>query len=223
VKDETFILIIQKRTTQMLTFSIHSDLAQEGFITYDHLLGEDVLAMAVVLFHLGDAPMHAEITNTLNPSNSLSPCRMCDLQVTQKVQKESIEFVRDFLALDENGLKVFFCLIFLTVCCARSNLPTLSCQFMPPPRNWANTILQSHQLWMSGQKRHTKTLYEDMVRQYGLRDHINDYFIKKVQVAHDTQPPHEVAALVQQLDEDLGDRLFNPMLRLKGGSLCIIN
>ncbi|KAH9825054.1 hypothetical protein DFH28DRAFT_846444, partial [Melampsora americana] len=58
-----------------------NDLAVNGLVAYDHSLGEDVLAMVVVLCHLGDSPMHAEISNTLNPANTLTPCRMCDLHV----------------------------------------------------------------------------------------------------------------------------------------------
>jgi hypothetical protein len=68
--------------------------------------------MAVSLFHLGDSPMHAEISNTLNPANTLTPCRMCDLHVSKQADKQSENFVRDFLGLDEDGEKVILAFIF---------------------------------------------------------------------------------------------------------------
>lgn len=45
-----------------------SDLSATGFTAYDLQLQKDVLVMFVVLAHLGDSPMHAEITNTMNPA-----------------------------------------------------------------------------------------------------------------------------------------------------------
>lgn len=51
-----------------------SDLMTEGFVAYDHKSQSEVLVMATVLCHLGDSPMHAEVTNTMNPTSSLSPC-----------------------------------------------------------------------------------------------------------------------------------------------------
>ena len=66
------------------------------------------MVMAVSLFHLGDSPMHAEISNTLNPANTLTPCRMCDLHVNKQANKQSENFVRDFLGVDEEGEKVIF-------------------------------------------------------------------------------------------------------------------
>ncbi|KAH9812511.1 hypothetical protein DFH28DRAFT_1129815 [Melampsora americana] len=148
-------------------------LGQEGFITYDDALGEDVLAMVVVLFHLGDSPMHAEAA------------KMAD--------KEASQFVHDFLCINHEGMKV-----------------------LPPRRDWAHTIALSHELWITGQKHHTKTLYEDLIRQFGLRDIINDHFVKQIQVAHSKLSPDEVDSLLEQLDNNYGHRIFNPMLRLKG-------
>ncbi|KAH9809978.1 hypothetical protein DFH28DRAFT_1185950 [Melampsora americana] len=57
------------------------DVNSEGFITYDYEAGTEVLVMVVALCHLGDGPMHAEISNTTNPANTLTPCRICDLRV----------------------------------------------------------------------------------------------------------------------------------------------
>ncbi|KAH9807224.1 hypothetical protein DFH28DRAFT_1115281 [Melampsora americana] len=170
-----------------------NELGQEGFITYDHTLGEDVLAMVVVLFHLGDSPMHAEVSDTLNPANTLSPCRMCYLQAAKMADKESSQFVHDFGGINHDGLKV-----------------------IPPLCNWSHTVQRSRELWLVGQKHHTKTLYEDMVRHYGLRDIVNNHFVKQLQIAHNKLTPNEVQSVVQQLEQEYGNRIFNPMLRLKG-------
>lgn len=82
-----------------------SDHGENGFIAYGETLGKDVLVMVVVLCHLGDSPMHAEICNTTNPANTLTPCRMCDLKVARKIEKEEPRFVREFLGLNELGEK----------------------------------------------------------------------------------------------------------------------
>ncbi|KAH9825052.1 hypothetical protein DFH28DRAFT_1077491 [Melampsora americana] len=55
-----------------------------------------------------------------------------------------------------------------------------------------------------------------MTRDFGVKDTMTDFFIKKVQVAHDSYTHEEVETLCNQLKEDLGERIFNPMLRLKG-------
>ncbi|KAH9812462.1 hypothetical protein DFH28DRAFT_1084296 [Melampsora americana] len=45
---------------------------------------------------------------------------------------------------------------------------------------------------------------------------MTDFFMKTVQVAHDSYTPEEVETLCNQLKENLGEHIFNPMLRLKG-------
>lgn len=56
--------------------------------------------MVVVLCHLGDSPMHAEICNTMNPAITLTPCRICPLQVDTMVEKKTEEFIQQFVGLD---------------------------------------------------------------------------------------------------------------------------
>ncbi|KAH9821027.1 hypothetical protein DFH28DRAFT_923470 [Melampsora americana] len=170
-----------------------NDLAVNGMVAYDHTLGEDVLAMVVVLCHLGDSPMHAEISNTLNPANTLTPCRMCDLQVKKMVDKQTAKYLRDFLGLDENYRQAHLA-----------------------KRDWSETKRLSHQIWKTAQNKYSKTLVENMIRDYGVRDTMSDYFIKMVQKAHDSRPPEVVEGICKDLDADLGERIFNPMLRLKG-------
>ncbi|KAH9813108.1 hypothetical protein DFH28DRAFT_930294 [Melampsora americana] len=59
--------------------------------------------MLVVLCHLGDSPMHAEITNTVNPTITLNPSRVCSLKVDEMEDKKSEEFLEGFMAVDQHG------------------------------------------------------------------------------------------------------------------------
>ncbi|KAH9807092.1 hypothetical protein DFH28DRAFT_1153434 [Melampsora americana] len=173
-----------------------NDHGENGFIAYDHTLGAEVWVMPVVLCHLGDSPMHAEITNTLNPANTLNPCRMCDLSVNKQAEKESDLFVSAFLGLDSNGNK---CLL--------------------PARDWNLTSERTKELWTIAQKRNTKSRVEALCRKYGIRDPVNEVFQKKVQAAHSaisSSENEQVEKLCHDLIAEFGDRLFNPMLRLKG-------
>ncbi|EHS63914.1 uncharacterized protein PGTG_20894 [Puccinia graminis f. sp. tritici CRL 75-36-700-3] len=56
-----------------------NDMAINGFTSYDSTICQEVHVMTSVLCFLADSPMHAEITNTPVPGNSLNPCRCCDL------------------------------------------------------------------------------------------------------------------------------------------------
>jgi hypothetical protein len=77
-------------------------LGQDGFTTYDESLKEDVLVMVVPLCHLGDSPMHAEITNTTNPSVTLNPCRICTLGVETLTAKQDAKYTRAFVGLHQD-------------------------------------------------------------------------------------------------------------------------
>ncbi|KAH9808338.1 hypothetical protein DFH28DRAFT_910296, partial [Melampsora americana] len=172
-----------------------NDYGTSGFSAYDHTLGKEVLVMAVSLFHLCNSPMHAEISNTLNPANTLTPCRMCDLHVSKQADKQSENFVRDFLGLDEEGERVRVAFIF----------------------DWSsNTYSTLYGMWITSQKPHTKTRVKAMARNFGVRDSLNEHFMKDVQAAHDALQPHQVAQICQEVNDKHGEHLFNPMLRLKG-------
>ncbi|KAG0147462.1 hypothetical protein CROQUDRAFT_61614 [Cronartium quercuum f. sp. fusiforme G11] len=77
--------------------------ATKGFKAIDCESNEKVLVMVVILCHMGDSPMHAEITNTMNPATALAPCRVCDLHVDKKENKRTSKYVGDFVGVDENG------------------------------------------------------------------------------------------------------------------------
>lgn len=98
-----------------LAMSLRSDHSANGFFAYDHISGGEVLVMVVVLFHLGDSPMHAEISNTTNPANTLTPCRICDLQVTQMSDKKTQQYVSDFIGVDLDGEQVCYFPLSLTL------------------------------------------------------------------------------------------------------------
>lgn len=80
-----------------------SELADEGFVTFDQASEEKVLVMVMVLCHLGDSPMHAEVTNTMNPANSLTPCRMCNLRVDESKDKRTAKYVGEFVGVTPDG------------------------------------------------------------------------------------------------------------------------
>lgn len=85
-----------------------SDLAANGLIAYDQASKKRILVVPWVLCHLGDSPMHAEISNTPNPSQALNPCRICPLTVVTKAQKQTLQYVKLFLGLDANFTAVCF-------------------------------------------------------------------------------------------------------------------
>jgi hypothetical protein len=58
--------------------------------------------MVVPLCHLGDSPMHAEITNTTNPSVTLNPCRICTLGVETLVAKQDSKYTRSFVGIKQD-------------------------------------------------------------------------------------------------------------------------
>ncbi|CAH7667405.1 hypothetical protein PPACK8108_LOCUS1799, partial [Phakopsora pachyrhizi] len=64
---------------------------------YDSSLNEDVLVMPVVLFSMGDSPMHAEISSTMHPNVSLQPCRICCLKADSKKENATANYVQRFI------------------------------------------------------------------------------------------------------------------------------
>lgn len=83
-----------------------SEAAAEGFFAYDCTLQANVLVVPLVLCHLGDSPMHAEISNTTNPSGTLNPCRTCTLTVDSRVAKQTELYVQQFVGIGPFGKPV---------------------------------------------------------------------------------------------------------------------
>ncbi|KAG0147804.1 hypothetical protein CROQUDRAFT_90939 [Cronartium quercuum f. sp. fusiforme G11] len=84
-------------------------LGTEGFKAFDHSIGHEVHVMVVVLCHLGDSPMHAEITNTPNPATALNPCCVCQLSVKAAADKMTPEYLQQFLGIRPDGSTVCVC------------------------------------------------------------------------------------------------------------------
>ncbi|KAH9823187.1 hypothetical protein DFH28DRAFT_1078255 [Melampsora americana] len=170
-----------------------NDLSVEGFEVYDHASGDNVLVLVVVLCYLGDSPMHAEICNTTNPANTLTPCRMCDLHVDTMAEKKTEEYVRHFVGLDLDS--------------EHSGLSK---------RDWDDTRSKTKEIWKIAQAPHSKGLVERKARMYGIHDTLNEFFQKKIQSAYERNDGDVVQEICQKLDDEVGDHLFNPMLCLKG-------
>ncbi|KAH9811537.1 hypothetical protein DFH28DRAFT_900388 [Melampsora americana] len=169
--------------------------ATNGFRAYDCSAQQYVLVMPFILCHMGDFPMHSEISNTTNPSGTLSPCRICDLTVESRAEKQTEAYVQRFVGIDQE-----WCLATL------------------PFRNWTRTRDQTRQLWRL--TRHPKSIkqFDALSKEYGIRDSLNLQFAKQVQEKHrtkqNTQP--EIIALCERFESHFGDHLFNPFLRLLG-------
>ncbi|KNE94634.1 hypothetical protein PSTG_11997 [Puccinia striiformis f. sp. tritici PST-78] len=80
-----------------------NEMATCGYEAYDTFLGQPVWVATIVLCFLADSPMHAEITNTPNPGQSLNPCRICTLSCKQKKMKSTCGYVQKFLERDDIG------------------------------------------------------------------------------------------------------------------------
>ncbi|KAH9822523.1 hypothetical protein DFH28DRAFT_864089, partial [Melampsora americana] len=150
-------------------------LSTNGFVAYDPLLDTEVLVMTVVLCHLGDSPMHAEITNTLNPSSSLSPCRICNLQAKSMMEKRTTKYICDFVGINEDG-------------------------------HQASLVSLTEHLWALAQRPGTIGLFDEESSKLGVKDTLNMFFLSN----------GDVSQLCRRLNEDFGEHLFNPFLRLKG-------
>ncbi|KAH9819564.1 hypothetical protein DFH28DRAFT_1145465 [Melampsora americana] len=157
-----------------------NDLSVEGFEVYDHASGDNVLVLVVVLCYLGDSPMHAEICNTTNPANTLTPCRMCDLHVDTMAEKKTEEYVRHFVGLDLDS--------------EHSGLSK---------RDWDDTRSKTKEIWKIAQAPHSKGLVERKARMYGIHDTLNEFFQKKIQSAYERNDGDVVKKYVKSFNGHL--------------------
>ncbi|KAH9813956.1 hypothetical protein DFH28DRAFT_835426, partial [Melampsora americana] len=135
-----------------------NNLMTEGFVAYDENIQKEVFVMTVVLCHLGDSCMHAEVTNTMNPTTSLTPCQICNLKVQSLMDKRSSRYICDFLGIDETGNK--------------SSLQK---------RDWAKTVQGTKDLWNLAQRPGNISQFDTKSAELGLRDSLNMSFVKMVQ------------------------------------------
>ncbi|KAH9817516.1 hypothetical protein DFH28DRAFT_889476 [Melampsora americana] len=77
-------------------FGMTVDMSSEGFLAYNSTLKKDLYVITLPLYYCGDSPMHLEISNTPNPSMTLSPCRICDLSVESQAKQKTETYIQDF-------------------------------------------------------------------------------------------------------------------------------
>ncbi|KAH9809107.1 hypothetical protein DFH28DRAFT_1191574 [Melampsora americana] len=173
-----------------------------GFRAYDCNTREDVLVIPFILCHMGDSPMHSEISNTTNPSGTLSPCRICNLTVESRAEKQTETYIQQFVGINENWLPA-----------------TL------PFRNWKRTQQQTKELWLLTRNPKSIKQFDVLSKEYGICDSLNLKFAKQVQEIYRANKsktkelqttPQEIVALCESLEQQFGDHMFNPFLRLEG-------
>ncbi|KAG0142858.1 hypothetical protein CROQUDRAFT_16874, partial [Cronartium quercuum f. sp. fusiforme G11] len=76
-----------------------NDISTNGMVAYHAGFHHAVLVISCVLAHMGDSPMHAEITNTTNPSSLLNPCHMCMLIVDKTENKQTQQHIVEFVGV----------------------------------------------------------------------------------------------------------------------------
>ncbi|KAH9807600.1 hypothetical protein DFH28DRAFT_938119 [Melampsora americana] len=174
--------------------------ASRGFRAYDCSIKQDVIVIPFILCHMGDSPMHSEISNTTNPSGTLSPCRICDLTVESRADKQTPTYVQQFVGIDGDWLPA-----------------TL------PFRNWKCTQEQTRKLWELTRNPKSIKQFDVLSKEYGIRDSLNLQFAKQVQEIYRTnksktkelqKTQQEIVTLCESLEEQFGDHMFNPFLRL---------
>ncbi|KAH9820292.1 hypothetical protein DFH28DRAFT_1218255 [Melampsora americana] len=175
--------------------------ALNGFSAYDCSIKQDVLVIPFILCHMGDSPMHSEISNTTNPSGTLSPCRICNLTVESRAEKQTETYIQQFVGINENWLPA-----------------TL------PFRNWKRTQQQTKELWELTRNPKSIKHFDVLSKEYGIRDSLNLQFAKQVQEIYRANKSktkelqttqQEIVALCESLEEQFGDHMFNPFLRLE--------
>ncbi|KAH9824993.1 hypothetical protein DFH28DRAFT_878220, partial [Melampsora americana] len=179
-----------------------NEAASTGFVSYDCTIEQNVLVVPFILCHMGDSPMHAEISNTTNPSGTLSPCRICDLTVESRADKQTERYIQHFVGIGLDWKPA--CL---------------------PLRNWAQTREQTRKLWEL--TRHPKSIrqFDDLSKTYGTRDSLNLHFAKEAQHlyrANKCKPKEhqmsqqDIVRHCERLEAQFGEHMFNPFLRLAG-------
>ncbi|KAH9809143.1 hypothetical protein DFH28DRAFT_906417, partial [Melampsora americana] len=179
-----------------------NEASSTGFRAYNCGSQQYVLVVPFILCHMGDSPMHSEISNTTNPSGTLSPCRICDLTVDSRAEKQTETYIQKFVGIDQDRLPA-----------------TL------PFRDWNRTREQMRQLWELTRNPKSIRQFDDLSKEYGVRDPMNLPFAREIQQMYRSNKLKPKAEQISQqditrrcktLEEQLGDHMFNPFLRLMG-------
>ncbi|KAI7965365.1 hypothetical protein MJO29_003463 [Puccinia striiformis f. sp. tritici] len=163
-----------------------NNITREGFIAFDSTSMKEVLVTGMVLCFLGDSPMHAEVTNTPNPGSSLNPCRMCHLKTETMDDKKSLDYIQQFLRINSDGSEL-----------------------TGNERNWSETVDRTYDLYCAEvEESHAEHLRRR--QQYGLTDATNNRFLL------DSKKNLRIRKLMEKLEEEAPEKLFNPFLELEG-------
>ncbi|EHS62789.1 uncharacterized protein PGTG_22701 [Puccinia graminis f. sp. tritici CRL 75-36-700-3] len=183
-----------------------NDMAINGFTSYDSTICQEVHVMTSVLCFLADSPMHAEITNTPVPGNSLNPCRCCDLSSSSLKARKKLPYVCQFTQKNLHG----------------SNCPNKL-------RTMEKTKENSKKLWTHAKETVNLDKLDKKSADLGVRDQINRKFAKqlfkfdakKVQLLEDGEElssdmDQEVPQELVDMEDKEPKRMFNPYFELKG-------
>jgi hypothetical protein len=83
-----------------------SEMAIDGFEAYDSTISQEVHVMTSVLCFTADSPMHAEITNTHVPGNSLNSCRYCVLSSSTLNDWKKMLYIANFFQKNLHGSNI---------------------------------------------------------------------------------------------------------------------
>ncbi|EFP84909.2 uncharacterized protein PGTG_10380 [Puccinia graminis f. sp. tritici CRL 75-36-700-3] len=177
-------------------------LASEGYPAFDCTLQEEVLLVSHILCFLGDSPMHAEITSTPNPGNSLHPCRACALSAASVRAKATLDYVRFFFMIGPTGSWI-----------------------KHPPRLWEQIKSQCYKVWDMAKKPRTKTAVGNSSSTHGVKDMINraviDQRYEVLESGHDpTDSERQFLEKINQIDRFDPGELFNPYFEAPGFDGC---
>ncbi|EFP86451.2 uncharacterized protein PGTG_12407 [Puccinia graminis f. sp. tritici CRL 75-36-700-3] len=177
-------------------------MAAEGYPAYDCTINEEVLVVSTILSFLGDSPMHAEITSTPIPGNSLHPCRACPLSSVSVKAKATLDYVKRFLMIGPSGSWV--------------RLNKLS---------WQKIKTRCYETWVMAQKPRTKTKVGEQVTKHGIKDIINTEIIDKryeILEAKESASDSDKAFLemLKKRNQEEIDELFNPLFQVPGFDGC---
>ncbi|KAA1124755.1 hypothetical protein PGTUg99_033835 [Puccinia graminis f. sp. tritici] len=177
-------------------------LALEGYPAFDCTLQEEVLVVSNIMCFLGDSPMHAEITSTPNPGNSLHLCRACALSAASVKEKATLDYVRFFFMIGPTGSWV-----------------------KHPPRLWEQIKTRCYEVWTMAKKPRTKTAVGNSLSTHGVKDMINRAVIDQRYEALELGPDATATQKrfleeIKELDQSNPERLLNPYFEAPGFDGC---
>ncbi|EFP91328.2 uncharacterized protein PGTG_16982 [Puccinia graminis f. sp. tritici CRL 75-36-700-3] len=194
-----------------------NDMAINGFTAYDSTIGQEVHVMTSLLCFLADSPMHAEITNTPVPGNSLNSCRYCVLSSSSLKEREKIPYISKFAQKNLHGSNVWFNFFYLFSFCPNKL------------RTMAETKEKSKKLWTHVKETVNLDKLDKKSAEFGVRDQINRKFsrklfkfdAKKLELLENGEelPTHMDQEIPQELvdmEEKEPKRMLNSFLELKG-------